>query len=478
MYFGLKKDCYFRRYGDIGLLIKPASSVEKVLNNTGATFVERLSREPKSIDAIADELYEMFYQSNITRDEIKKDAEDFYKELVKDNFLFSVDSIENFKEEGFEYSTLNGKLNFLSLNSNLEESSSHFLGEYFKTHPTLETFHIELTSKCNERCIHCYIPHQYKNTDIKPELMKSVLKQCSEMGVLTVIFSGGEPMLHPNFIEFLKYAKDLDLQVTVLSNLTLLTDDIIGALKYKNDSIVNVSLYSMIPEVHDAITTVKGSFYKTKDNIERLIANNIPLQLNCPVMKQNKDSFQDVINWGQNNKCMVVVDLEIMARYDHSTDNLVNRLDADDIKTAIERQLENDVLFQKSIKEGENSTKYDISADDKVCGVGMSTLCMVANGMVYPCAGWQEYHCGDLNKQTLKEIWDSSPEVLYLRKLRMKDFPKCLTCDDRNYCKLCIARNSNESKTGSIFDVPPSTCEAAKLQREIVEKYRKNKKNG
>lgn len=293
MYFGLKKDCYFRRYGDIGLLIKPASSLEKVLNNTGALFIEHLSREPKSIDVIADELYEMFYQSNITRDEIKRDAEDFYDELVKDNFLFSVGSIEKFKEEGFEYSTLNGKLNFLSLNSNLEESSSHFLGEYFKTHPSLETFHIELTSKCNERCVHCYIPHQYKDTDIKPDLMKSVLKQCSEMGVLTVVFSGGEPMLYPNFIEFLKYAKDLDLQVTVLSNLTLLNDDIIQALKYKNDSIVNVSLYSMIPEVHDAITTVKGSFYKTKDNIERLIANNIPLQINCPVMKQNKDSFQE-----------------------------------------------------------------------------------------------------------------------------------------------------------------------------------------
>ena len=154
---------------------------------------------------------------------------------------------------------------------------------------------------------------------------------------MTVVFSGGEPMLHPHFCEFLKRAKDLDFNVTVLSNLTHLTDDIIANLKYKHVACVNVSLYSMKPEVHDAITTVKGSFEKTKNNILRLIENNIAVQINCPVMKQNMESFETVINWGQDHKCSVITDYIIMARSDRTTDNLSNRLSKEDLKYVIRK---------------------------------------------------------------------------------------------------------------------------------------------
>lgn len=71
----------------------------------------------------------------------------------------------------------------------------------------------------------------------------------------------------------------------------------------------------MYPEVHDEITKVRGSFIKTRDNILKLIDNNIPVQINCPIMKQNKNSFHQVIQWGQNNKCSVVTDYLIMARW-------------------------------------------------------------------------------------------------------------------------------------------------------------------
>ena len=60
---------------------------------------------------------------------------------------------------------------------------------------------------------------------------------------------------------------------------------------------VQTSLYSMDAAIHDSITKVKGSFVKTKHAIEVLREHNVPMQINCPIMKQNKDSYQSVLDW-------------------------------------------------------------------------------------------------------------------------------------------------------------------------------------
>jgi MoaA/NifB/PqqE/SkfB family radical SAM enzyme len=97
--------------------------------------------------------------------------------------------------------------------------------------------------------------------------------------------------LHPLFCDFLRRAKESDFSVNVLSNLTLLNDDIIAVMNETRLSSVQVSLYSMNTTIHDSITCLKGSFQKTLANIQRLIENDIPVQIACPGMKQNKDSF-------------------------------------------------------------------------------------------------------------------------------------------------------------------------------------------
>jgi len=474
MYFALKTDCYFRKYGDIGYIARPIIGMEEVVDEYGAMFIEQLKYEPMSINEIADSLINCF--EGVDKAELENDIMAFFTRLSEDGFLNTSETLSDFKNEGFEYSTLKGRLAYKHLHSRAEGSSEVFLTEYSKEKPFLQTFHIELTSKCNERCVHCYIPHEQKNTEIKYDLMMKVLNQCKDLGVMSVIFSGGEPMLHPNFCEFLRYGKDLDFNVTVLTNLTRLTDEIIEALKYKHVACVNVSLYSMDPVVHDSITTIKGSCELTKKNIEKLVDNNIAVQINCPVMKQNKNTFHEVINWGQEHKCSVVTDYVIIAKSDRSTDNLDNRLSKDEFRYVIEKIAENNYAFKASLKDAGfdagGKTASSIK-DGRVCGVGLSTMSMVANGDVYPCAGWQQYVCGNVNKTDLKDIWNDSPEINYLRGLRLKDFPKCVTCPDYKYCLMCVGRNYNESKNGSMFDIPQITCDAANVHHAVVEELKK-----
>ena len=192
-------------------------------------------------------------------------------------------------------------------------------------------------------------------------------------------------------------------------------------------------------------------------------------------MKQNKDSFQDVIIWGEEHKCSVVLDYVIMGRSDRSTDNLDNRLSRDELKSVIEKIAENSLSFKSNLKnmgvfaEGKTAER---DGGRRVCGVGLSTMCMVANGNVYPCAGWQQYICGNLNNISLEEIWENSVEINYLRKLRLKDFRKCMNCEDYDYCLMCMSRNYNESKEGSLFDIPQISCDAARAHHEVIKEHK------
>ena len=472
MLYHQKFDTFIRIYDDIGYITNKSDFRDMVVSQSGAVFLSVLSRQPQTLEKLAEKIIEKFVDVDI--ETIKKDAEEFYNMLEEDGFIVSGETPQecNEKDTRFSYNALDPKTiknDFMPIIPRAEKSTQEFLEEHFKDNPKLTSLQIELTSKCNERCVHCYIPHEKKTNDIAPQLFYNVLEQCKEMGLLSLTLSGGEPMMHKNFCEFLRICKEYDFSVNILSNLTLMNDEILAEMKTNRLSSVQVSLYSMNPKIHDEITQMEGSFKKTKNAILKLIENDIPLQISCPTMKQNKNYYVDVINWAKEHKVRAITDYILMAKYDHTTQNLDNRLSLDDVKKVISDIITNDVKYQKSmaITDIEEAEKRDRS-NDIVCGVCISTICMVANGDVYPCAGWQSYVVGNVKDTPLKEIWDNSEKVKYLRGLRKKDFQKCLKCGDKAFCAMCMVRNANENPDGDPLKINEHFCKVAKMNRNIV----------
>jgi radical SAM protein with 4Fe4S-binding SPASM domain len=229
----------------------------------------------------------------------------------------------------------------------------------------------------------------------------------------------------------------------------------------------------MNEEVHDSITHLSGSCKKTKEAILKLIENDIPLQINCPVMKQNKGCYVGVTKWAEEHRVRAITDYIMMARYDHTTDNLDNRLSLEETGDIIKDIIKTDLEYKKRLLETDFSVaeNRDIS-NEIICGVCISSLCMVANGNIYPCAGWQGYVCGNIMEQTLQEIWKNSPKVQYLRSLRKKDMPECMNCADRHFCAVCMVRNANENPEGDPFKINKNFCKIAALNRQIVHDWK------
>lgn len=479
MYYSLNNDVFFRNYTNVGYIVSTGLFTDRMVDSSGAIFLDALTRKPRHIDAIASEIASHFIDADTQA--VKEDAAVFFSDFVEDGFIVAGENERstNVLKQGFTYEAADPKTtktDFTPEKLRASSDTQDALESFFLTDPQLTSFQIELTSRCNERCLHCYIPHELKDGNIDPELYYSVLDQLEELGTWHITLSGGEPMLHPQFKEFLQAAKDKDFYVTVLSNLTLLDDEIISIMAEGNKCSVQVSLYSMDAQTHDEITQLPGSFEKTLSAIKLLIENDIPIQVSCPTMKENMHDFGDVLRWAHDHKIRAVTDYSIMAEYNHDTSNLAHRLTPEECGIVIRDVIDWDKNYQEQLLSTDFEKKareYSENTDAILCGVGISTCCMVSDGSVYPCAGWQDCICGNLNEESLSQIWNDSKKINYLRSLRRRDMQKCIGCDKQAFCAPCMVRNANESPTGDPFEISPYFCEVAGVNKDIAFEWRK-----
>ena len=491
MFFKQKSNVLFRDYEAFGYLTDnrnfgyrrsndTASYIgDKILSETGSVFISVLGKNTQSLDELAKKIAGKF--TGADTETIKTDAKEFYGMLEQEGFVVSGTSIEECEQKDvrFSYKMKNKEIsddNYTAEYTHSQRDTQDFLEEFFEGKPQLTNLHIEITSKCNERCIHCYIPHDDKITNISADLFYDILDQCKDLRLLHLTLSGGEPMLHRKFKDFLTKCREYDFSVNVLSNLTLINDGIIEEMKANPLLGVQVSLYSMNPDIHDQITQMKGSFVKTKAAILQLIENDIPMQISCPIMKQNKDCYGDVVNWAKERNIHVGNDYGIIGQYNNTNQNLDCRLSIDEIKTIMADKIVGDPNYLQKIETDANNKK-DRTLNDYICSVCHSSICITENGEVYPCAGWQGYIVGDIKETSLNEIWVNSKEVQYLRGLRRKDFPKCLKCVDKDYCTMCMVRNSNEHPQGDPLAINEHFCSIAKLNKQVILDWKNKSKD-
>lgn len=476
------KSSFIRTTKNYGYIINQLTRQDRCYNETGADWLREITRTPQNVEEIIGRISSLY--TDVNREVLKSDFMEFVESLAHNRFVVLGETIEELdaKDAEFTYAIDNPKTLMDNFYQDTKEivgrNTQDFFLEEVQGAPLISSLQFELSSRCNERCIHCYIPNDKKNKgfDMPTKKVKNIIDEFAEMGGIHVTLSGGEAFMHKDIIEIARYCREKDMKISILSNLIALKDEQIEALKPLNISLIQVSLYSMDPAIHDFITTVKGSFERTKTSIEKLVQADIPIQISCPIMKANRCGYDKVLDYARSLKVKAQTDYIMMARADLDTDNLANRLSLEETEELLRDIIEHDIAYRERTLQQlpiSDEIKFDKDKFMKqgVCGVGYDNCCITANGDVYPCAGWQDYVLGNVYKQTLKEIWEQNERVKALRKITQASFPQCVECEARDFCARCLVRNYNESG-GDMFAINHHFCEVAKLNKRLVEEYR------
>lgn len=160
---------------------------------------------------------------------------------------------------------------------------------------------IKPTNKCNHRCFYCsYVPgndcpvsEEINFLDEIPrEKMMEILNDFNEIGVKAITFSGGgEPLIYPHIVEVMKRAKDLGIEISIITNGQELKGDKAEALK--NSSWVRISSGESDAETFEEIRKrPKEWFYELGENIRNFSKIKNPdceLGINFVVTDKNHD---------------------------------------------------------------------------------------------------------------------------------------------------------------------------------------------
>ena len=179
-----------------------------------------------------------------------------------------------------------------------KRSSMRFLKE-----PLLSHLDIELTERCNNACLQCYINRPANDAGAKQHELSTadwqgILRQAADLGALSVRFTGGEPLLREDFIDLYLSARRLGLKVTLFTNARLITSEI-ARMFARTPPLeqVEVTVYGMRPESYDAAACAPGSYNQFRQGVQHLIDNNVPFILKGALLPQNKMDVQAFDTW-------------------------------------------------------------------------------------------------------------------------------------------------------------------------------------
>jgi radical SAM protein with 4Fe4S-binding SPASM domain len=469
VYVQLHRDAFVRRFEDLGFITNQASHEAEVFDVNGAAFLQHLSRTPQPLEIIAARIATDF--ADAPAGAVLDDLQDFLVGLETSGFVVTGSDEAELKEKSRAPTRRTTPMHQVQTDRGIKVASAgFFLERHFVKHPRLFAMQIEISGRCNERCIHCYFPWErtQKLAQLPTSVVLDVLDQLVPLGTVEVTFTGGEPLLNPDLAALLQRARRNDLSISLLTNAVLLSDEHIGLFAEFNVGLIQASVYSLDETVHDGITRVPGSLAKTRRAVERLVAENIQVQIGCPVMRQNLSGIGAVINWGKSLGIKVDPDLILMAKTDFGQENLSHRLSLDECRQAMETILECSDHYRARLEnpEGERREK---DPGLPICGVGTYMLCLGANGDFYPCPGFV-LPLGSAYSQSVREVWEASPRMQELRQIKTTSYPACMACDAWDYCPICLAKNYNES--GDLLNISPHFCGVSRLNKDLADRWR------
>lgn len=279
--------------------------------------------------------------------------------------------------------------------------------------PKVSTLVLELLTRCNFRCRHCYLGKSlWSKEALKYSLIQTLLRSAKEMGVQRVQITGGNPLLHPDIMRILNILKDYSFEIILFSNGTKLTMELLAALERSGASL-HLSIYGMSDQSAGWFTGQKNYSYTIKDAITRIRTKRVNIRsLDYMVVEENLNEIQCFIDFCEKEHLPYRFDLP--APVGNARINKVKNVNAK--ITTIKSRFESSDLL-KTFRF--NSCLFD---QPTILANGDVTFCILSNRT------FDDFILGNVNTSTLQEVWFGK---------KVEDLFKQTNVDAHHICKDC-----------------------------------------
>lgn len=274
----------------------------------------------------------------------------------------------------------------------------------------------EITFRCNHLCTFCYNAPSGQRELTTPQILDT-LRKISEFGVLYMTLTGGEPLCHKDFWKIAAEVRRLGMALRVYSNGYLMADKaVVRKLRDLQPFEVEVSLHGSKPEIHEALTRIRGSFEKTVAGIRNLREAGIKVQLKCPITRLNQGDLFEIKRLAESLDCYIIFDAVITPKDDGNLDPLALRPDDEFLKQYWGE-------WYLALHDGKLPPRTNHCASDAAeanCGTGRSGFTIDPYGNVLPCVAFRRKVANVLEIDSLAQIWGASPVLKEVRDISIE----------------------------------------------------------
>lgn len=300
----------------------------------------------------------------------------------------------------------------------------------------------EITYRCNIHCVHCYTDPFNNPSDIRRELtfdeILRIFDELREAGVLWMLLTGGEAVVHPRFKEIYREAKARGFIVSLFSNGITMTDDIADFLASNLPFQLEVSCHGATPETFEKVTQVPGSFRRFQEGIQKILKRGLPLKIKTKAMTVNRHELPQIKEFVKSLGLDFNLSAQIYPRLNGDLSSTHQRLTPEEIINfefgGFFGSEEENTTCQKTESGDLLPFVLGPPRDDRLfrCGCGTNLIVINPYGILRACTftTWPEFNLRALSiPEAFQRLRDSIRSARYRGETPCKSCPVYRLCD-------------------------------------------------
>ncbi len=318
-----------------------------------------------------------------------------------------------------------------------------------------------VTRACNLSCLHCHVSAREAMPDeLNLKEAKNAIDQMHSLGTQAVIFSGGEPLLRKDFVlRLVEHCDDLGIIPAMLSNGLLMTPHTALQLQEAGLKAVGMPIDSVVPEKHDHLRNLPGTFNRTVQAIKTCLELDLEVVITTMALKDTYTEMPKRLDFLQALGVdeVAVYDLVPVGRGKDVMDNAMTMEQRTNlIRWLQSKQEDTEMTFAMSggtplypeiaceMHQNRGTKAKDLLIKEFWihkgigCHAGNMYFSLRPNGDIYPCT-FLPIKVGNIREKSLAEIWRTSPVLQNLRN-RQTLKGECGVCEYREGCGGCRGR--------------------------------------